>query len=209
MPAPGPGGPPRPAGPPDFGVATAPNGGPALGNGHAGPSSSTAAHVNGSANGHGEWPRVPSVPFVSPLRAGATSAAAVTAPIAPGEPIPSDREPAGANPARPDLDEEPPLPDEARESAARLAAAPSVPMEARQSAELHVRFNGRAGFDQAVAAMQAFKAVIRERPGSTPVVVHLSPDALPMRLRGVAYDTELLAEVQRRLGDDLIELSLS
>jgi hypothetical protein len=30
---------------------------------------------------------------------------------------------------------------------------------------------------------------------------------MPMRLRGVAYDMELLAEVQRRPGGDIVELS--
>jgi hypothetical protein len=34
--------------------------------------------------------------------------------------------------------------------------------------------------------------------------------ALPMELRrGVAYDAELLAEVRRRLGEGIVELSLS
>ena len=57
--------------------------------------------------------------------------------------------------------------------------------------------------------MEAFKAVLRQRPGTTPVFVHLTPEALPMRLRGVAYDADLVAEVRRRLGDDLVELSLA
>jgi hypothetical protein len=57
--------------------------------------------------------------------------------------------------------------------------------------------------------MEAFKLLIRERPGSTPVFVHLTPETMPMRLRGVAYDAELLAEVRRRLGEGLVELQLS
>jgi hypothetical protein len=34
-------------------------------------------------------------------------------------------------------------------------------------------------------------------------------DALPMELRGVAYDAELVAEVRRRVGDDVIDLRLA
>jgi hypothetical protein len=57
--------------------------------------------------------------------------------------------------------------------------------------------------------METFKALIRDRPGSTPVFVHLTPESLPMRLRPIAYDTELIAEVRRRLGEGLVELQLS
>ena len=74
---------------------------------------------------------------------------------------------------------------------------------------MHVHFRAAAGFDRTVAAMEAFKTLIRERPGPTPVYVHLTPQMLPMRLRGVAYDAELLAEVRRRLGEGLVELQLS
>jgi hypothetical protein len=62
--------------------------------------------------------------------------------------------------------------------------------------------------------MQTFKAVLRERPGATRVVIHVPApgdgSALPMELRsGVAYDAELLAEVRRRLGEGLIDLRLA
>jgi hypothetical protein len=60
--------------------------------------------------------------------------------------------------------------------------------------------------------MHALKAVLRERPGATRVVVHVPApggDALPMELRGVAYDAELIAEVRRRAGDGVIELQLA
>jgi hypothetical protein len=59
--------------------------------------------------------------------------------------------------------------------------------------------------------MQAFRTLLRERPGSTRVVVHVPApggSALPMELRGVAYDAELLAEVRRRLGEGVVELAL-
>jgi len=76
---------------------------------------------------------------------------------------------------------------------------------------LNVRFEG-AGPDQLVAAMQAFRQLIRERPGETRVVIHVPApggSALPMELRPVAYDAELLAEIRRRLGGDLVDLNLA
>jgi hypothetical protein len=58
--------------------------------------------------------------------------------------------------------------------------------------------------------MEAFKSVLRERPGATRVVIHVpGPGGGQMELRrGVAYDAELLAEVRRRLGDGLVDLRL-
>ena len=106
---------------------------------------------------------------------------------------------------------EPPLPDEQRNVAAAAAQAPSEPVDASPGAVLNVRFARDAGSDRVVSAMQAFKAVLRERPGGTRVVVHVPApggSALPMELRGVAYDAELLAEVRRRVGDGVIDISL-
>ncbi len=60
--------------------------------------------------------------------------------------------------------------------------------------------------------MRTFREVIRQRPGLTPVMVHVDVSgirALPIPLKPVAYDAELLAEVRRRLGDGVVELSLS
>jgi hypothetical protein len=74
-----------------------------------------------------------------------------------------------------------------------------------------VRFVREAGTDRLVSAMQAFKTVLRERPGGTRVVVHVPApggNALPMELRGVAYDAELVAELQRRVGEGVIDLQL-
>ena len=42
-------------------------------------------------------------------------------------------------------------------------------------------------------------------------VVHVPApggSALPMELKGVAYDAELLAEVRRRLGEGIVDLAL-
>jgi hypothetical protein len=134
--------------------------------------------------------------------------------VEPAEPVPTYAEPpdlvtvAGAGG---DLADEPPLPDEARARAASAAQAPSSPVEASPGAVLNVRFTRDAGPERLVSAMQAFKSVLRERPGATRVVVHVPApggSALPMELRGVAYDAELVAEVRRRVGDGVIELQL-
>ena len=61
--------------------------------------------------------------------------------------------------------------------------------------------------------MEELRAVFRDRPGATRVIFHIPGTAggtLPMEVRGgVAYDVELLAEVQRRLGEGLVRLELS
>jgi hypothetical protein len=60
--------------------------------------------------------------------------------------------------------------------------------------------------------MQSFRELIRLRPGGTPVFVYAElwgSTEPPMPLKPVAYDAELLAEVRRRLGDGVVELSLS
>ncbi|MGA3058102.1 MAG: DNA polymerase III subunit alpha [Candidatus Limnocylindrales bacterium] len=176
------------------------------------------------------WP-APAV-RVSPLRGGGVTAAttpAATAPSAttPAATIPPEPpalpahlpdEPLSSVPAPDDLEllapgrEEPPLPDEARAVAARASAAPTVPLEAPASGILHVRFTRGADTGRIVMAMEELRAMLKERPGATRVVFHLpgtSGATLPMEVRGgVAYDTELLAEVSRRLGDGLVRLEL-
>jgi DNA polymerase-3 subunit alpha len=155
----------------------------------------------------------PGVPRVSPLRAGSGAPSFPT--ITPAEPIPTYLEPEGAAPtstAR-ETDDEPALPDEARARVAVAAAAPTSQIESGPDQVLHVRFGG-ASSDRLVLAMEAFRAVLRERPGATRVILHVpAPNGsatLPMELsRRVAYDAELLAEVRRRLGDGLVDLRLS
>ena len=109
-----------------------------------------------------------------------------------------------------DESDEPPLPDEARARAARADAAPTQPMNSAGGV-LHVRFKG-GGSERLLEAMRVFRELIRQRPGETPVLVHVEvsgSSALPMALKPVAYDGELLAEIRRRLGDGVVELSLS
>jgi len=158
-------------------------------------------------------------PFVSPLRSGTASgptaapAPAMAVPnFAPAEPMPAYQEPAGAVLAGPERDDEPPLPDEARAPAAEAARATTTPVDAGPESVLHVRFSGAAGADRVVSAMETFRVLLRDRPGATRVILHVpasSGEALPMELRrGVAYDSELLAEIQRRLGSGLIDIHL-
>jgi hypothetical protein len=105
------------------------------------------------------------------------------------------------------------VPDEAR---ARIVAdaTDETPVDAGPNAVLHVNFAAMAPGDRVVTAMEAFKAVLRDRPGETRVVIHVpgpsGTPTLPMELRhGVAYDAELLAEIRRRLGDGLVEFRLA
>jgi DNA polymerase-3 subunit alpha len=182
---------------------------------------------NGNRNGNGQATPAPvrpepaavpgarraDIPYVSPLRAEAAPVATLP-PIAPGEPVPTyPAERAGAGGGAPDRDDEPALPDEARAQAMVAATAATTPLEtAGPTRVLHVRFGG-APADQLVRAMETFRQLIRERPGETRVVVHVPAPggaALPMELKqAVAYDADLLAEAQRRLGAGVAQISLS
>ena len=189
---------------------------------------------NGASNGNGHGPgaggdlrafglgRRPEVDYVSPLRGGVMpdggplerpGTAVSTLPrIAPAEPVATYAEAPG-NPELVDHDLEPALPDEARSRAAAEASASTEPVEAASvGSVLHVRFGG-APATQLVSAMETFRQLARERPGDTRVVVHVpvqGGSALPMELRnGVAYDADLLAEVRRRLGEAVVQLSVA
>jgi hypothetical protein len=133
--------------------------------------------------------------------------------IAPAEPVPTYLEAPGAMTVAGDDHDEPPVPDEAR---ARIVAAVGAddPVDAGPETVLHVRFEGAAAPDRLVSAMETVKALLRDRPGATRVVLHVPAPgggtALPMELRrGVAYDAELVAEVRRRFGDGLVDLRLA
>jgi hypothetical protein len=109
-------------------------------------------------------------------------------------------------------EDEPALPEEAQAAVARATAAPTVPLEAPARGVLHVRFASAADMDRIVGAMEELRAMFRERPGETRVVVEL-PGAdgsiSPMEVRrGVAYDAELVAEARRRLGEGLVSLEM-
>jgi len=132
--------------------------------------------------------------------------------IAPVAPVPTYEDVPGGAPAL-ERDAEPALPDEARARVAADADAATAPLEAAPiGSVLHVRF-GTVPAAQLVGAMEAIRGLIRERPGETRVVVHVPAvggGVLPMELRtGIAYDADLLAEVQRRLGQGIVQLSVA
>ena len=116
-------------------------------------------------------------------------------------------------PLGPEADEEPALPDEIGRREAALAEAPTQPRDAGADAVLHVRFADAVGHEHIVSAMETVQALFRDRPGATRVVLHLPAaggSGLPLELRrGVAYDAELLADVRRRLGEGVVELTLA
>jgi hypothetical protein len=204
-------------------VAVGPGHSNANGNGYGG------GNGNGHGNGNGFAAVAPSAPgtavavasapqveYVSPLRADyrAETEAHSLPPIAPAEPVATYSEPPSATVLHGDEDEEPPLPEDERRRAVDAATSPTPPTDAGPGQVLHVRFARAAAPDRLVGAMEAFKAVLRDRPGATRVVIHVpgapGGDALPMELRrGVAYDGELLAEVRRRLGEGVVELQLA
>ncbi|MFL5755645.1 MAG: hypothetical protein ACJ77N_05025, partial [Chloroflexota bacterium] len=147
---------------------------------------------------------------VSPLRGGAVAPDPSLPRVAPATPVPTYVEPTDLAALGPEQDE-PALPDEARAVEAAAQEAPSTPLELTGGAVLHVRFVRAASSERVVAAMETLLAVRRERPGSTPMVVHVPApggrtEEFP--LRGIAYDAELLAEVRRRIGDGVVELGL-
>ena len=134
------------------------------------------------------------------------------APARPAEPMSSVPAPDDLATLAPER-EEPPLPDEARDAAARASAAPTAPLEAPASGTLNVSFTRGAETGRIVLAMEELRALFKERSGGTRVVFHIPGErgaTLPMEVRGgVAYDAELLAEVRRRLGEGLVRLELS
>jgi DNA polymerase-3 subunit alpha len=228
----GPGGPGGPVGPgapyaaapmrPPYANGNGNGNGNANGNGHAAvppQGASAATPFDPRSIGSG---RRPDIQYVSPLRGGVMpeggplelpSTAISTLPrIAPAEPVstyPESTEVAVGD----ERDAEPALPDEARARATADATAPTVPLEAAPiGSVLHVRF-GTVPAAQLVGAMEAIRGLIRERPGETRVVVHVPAvggGVLPMELRsGIAFDADLLAEVQRRLGQGIVQLSVA
>jgi hypothetical protein len=198
------------------------NGNGSNGNGSSGPRG--GGYARRDAPAAAPAPGMPPAVRVSPTRpsttgTGGPSAVAHSAAslprVVPGDPVSPYAEPpdlvAASGTAGADESEEPPLPDEQRARATAAAHAPSQPVDPGPDISLNVHFAREAGTDRVVVAMKAFQAILRERPGSTRVVVHVPApggSSLPMPLRGVAYDAELEAEVRRRVGDGVIDLRL-
>ena len=127
-------------------------------------------------------------------------------------PLPGSSEPADFDAAAPDF-EISSLPEEARPAAIASASEPTLPVEAGPAGRLLVRFGVGIEPDVLQAAMATVRDLLRSRPGATRVTVHLPqghgrPD-LPMELRsGVAYDADLMLEVNRRLRPEICTLEL-
>jgi DNA polymerase-3 subunit alpha len=163
------------------------------------------------------------IPRVSPLRGAeplgtldvdvAAPDAAGIARFRPSEPVAAPLEPSSLESLE-DLvtaTEEPPLPDEAARAAASVAAAPTRALEAPAGAVLHVSFGSLAG-DRLTQAFETIRAVVAERPGPTPVVLHVPlgdgrTQSMELRPR-VAYDAELMAAVERRIPGGEVRLDL-
>ena len=171
----------------------------------------SVAIQTGAAAAPAATPVMPAVPYVSPRRGGGG--------VAPNLPQITPMEPIGAHVDLPgglppdEGHDEPAVPDEARARIVADATA-EAPVDAGPNTILHVKFASIAPSDRVIGAMETFKAVLRDRPGETRVVIHVPGPgggvALPMELRrGVAYDAELLAEIRRRLGDGLVEIHLA
>jgi DNA polymerase III subunit alpha len=193
---------------------------------------------NGNGSGYGNGGggpvrpglgRRPEIPYVSPLRGGRMPAAgplelapagvrpgdrsinAELPAIAPAQPMPTYQELPGAGTPFPDEADEPALPDETRQRVAVESQAPTVPTESAGSSVLHVHFKAGPS-TQLLEAMKTFRQLLRERPGETRVVVHVPGPggaSLPMSLTTpVAYDTDLTAEIIRRLGEGSVQVQL-
>jgi len=85
---------------------------------------------------------------------------------------------------------------------ARAAVASTVPVEAGPDQVLHIRF-ANAPSEHIVTTFGELRSLIKSRPGSTPVVLHIPAGpgrTQEMRLGvGIAYDGELLGGVSREL----------
>jgi len=90
--------------------------------------------------------------------------------------------------------------------------APTLPVQAVAGQVLHVTFEPGAQ-EQVLGALRALREIVHDRPGDTPLVLHIPASGgrvQRMELRvGVAYDAELLAIVNRRLGPRAVRLNLA
>jgi hypothetical protein len=154
-------------------------------------------------------PAVPAAGPAAPAQALATPGPRVSAPAA--MPTPATPPVPASVADAPSDDDEPPWPEEAQRREAAAADRPTAPLEAGSDRTLHVRF-GPAPMERVVEAFGVLKEVFAGRPGETAVVLHVPAGGgreQPMQLRGgVAYDAELLRDIERRVGG-LVRLELA
>jgi hypothetical protein len=145
------------------------------------------------------------VPLVSPLRGGGVSGTIAVAFAARGRAAGGQADVALA-------DDEPPLPEEVVAELIAAQQEPTLPVQAAPGQVLHVHFEPGAQ-DQLVGAMRELREIVHERPGDTALVLHIPAGGgrvqrMELRL-GVAYDAELVATINRRLGGRTVRLSLA
>ena len=185
--------------------------GAANGNGHgASAAMPSGPAANGSAAGGAPTPRVVrTVPLVSPLRGGGVAGTIAVAFAAPAR---ANRAGDGAPLEVAVADDEPQMPEEVVAQLAAADQAPTLPVEAAAGQVLHVTFEPGTQ-DQVLAALRDLREIVHDRPGDTPLVLHIPAGGgrvQRMELRvGVAYDAELLSMVGRRLGPRTVKLSLA
>jgi hypothetical protein len=149
---------------------------------------------------------VRTVPLVSPLRGGTVTGTidVAFAGAARGRPLGATSDVAVA-------DDEPPLPDEVVAELIAAEQEPTLAVQAAPGQVLHVNFEPGAQ-EAIVAAMRELREIVRARPGETPLVLHIPAGGgrvQRMELRsGVAYDAELVATINRRLGARTVRLNL-
>jgi hypothetical protein len=109
-------------------------------------------------------------------------------------------------------DDEPPMPEEVVAQLAAAEQAPTLQVQAAPGQVLHITFEPGTQ-DQVAAAMRELREIVHDRPGDTPLVLHIPAGGgrvQRMELRvGVAYDAELLSIVTRRLGPRTVRLNLA
>ena len=180
-------------------------------------SGSNGARPGGNGNGR-EHPGTVrrTIPHVSPLRGGGLlGERVIDVPVGAGGALavrgierPAARPAAAELPEpSPFSDDEPPLPAEAERARARQAAAPTRAVEAPPGEALHLHFGSLSG-EGLAKAFAGVREILRARPGQTPVILDVplgDGRTQPMELRTrVAYDTELLAELDRRFAGTVL-----
>ncbi len=166
------------------------------------------------------------IPRVSPLRGGTVDGTievvigetrpvarevAAPSPVDAAEPAEPWSEPDSIRALAPDGSDEAPWPEEAQAKLAAQDAAATTPIAAGIGQILHVRFRS-APQDAMLHGFRELRDLIAERPGETTVVLRIPAAGgreQEMELRtGVAYDAELIATIQHRLGQGMVEISL-
>ena len=159
----------------------------------------------GSAAESGVGPRVVrTVPLVSPLRGVEVSGTIDVAFAAVAERL--------APPPVMAADDEAPLPEEVVAELISAEQLPTEPVQAAEGKSLHLTFMPGAA-EEVEAAFKVLREIVHERPGETPLVLHIPASGgriQRMELRvGVAYDAELVALINRRLGQRFVRVNLA